>query len=254
MYIEGASSTFSVPLHVLLAQQAEAIAPNVSEQNANPNESASKTNENVNTTEKDQALKDQTSNESTRGLSEDEQKKVEELKARDAEVRQHEEAHRSTAGPLASAPQYEYESGPDGKQYAVGGHVNINTSKGKTPEETIQRAQTVRRAALAPASPSGQDRKVAQKAAQTESEARAEIAKEQQDNVQSLAPEATTETTASKVQPATVETKESGIQSEDATTPSIDPNSGQIAIQSFQEAQNYADLTPQNRSELDFFG
>ena len=97
------------------------------------------------------------------------------MKARDQEVRAHEEAHAAAAGPHGGSPSYTFEEGPDGKQYAVGGEVPIRLTKGRTPEETIANAQQVRAAANAPAEPSGQDRKVAAMASQMEAEARAEL-------------------------------------------------------------------------------
>ena len=72
-------------------------------------------------------------------------------------------------------PHYNYEQGPDGRRYATSGHVNIDLSEGKTPEETVKKMQTVRRAALAPAEPSGPDRQVAAEASRRETEARLEV-------------------------------------------------------------------------------
>ena len=104
---------------------------------------------------------------------------MEELKERDAEVVAHEQAHKAVAGALSPGPiHYEYTQGPDRVNYRTGGHVNITTSEGKTPEETLSRAETIQRAALAPAEPSSQDRAVAAEAAQMASQARQEIAKE----------------------------------------------------------------------------
>ena len=112
-------------------------------------------------------------------LSEEDQKKVEELKERDAEVVAHEQAHKAVAGALSPGPiHYEYTQGPDKVNYRTGGHVNITTSEGKTPEETLSRAETIQRAALAPAEPSNQDRAVAAEAAQMAAQARQEISKE----------------------------------------------------------------------------
>ena len=99
-----------------------------------------------------------------------------ELKQRDAEVRAHEQAHASLGGQYASTPQYEYERGPDGRRYAVGGEVSIDISEASTPEETIRKAQQVKAAALAPAEPSAQDLRVATEATQITLEARTEIA------------------------------------------------------------------------------
>lgn len=99
------------------------------------------------------------------------------LKARDTEVRQHEQAHLAAAGGLAvSGAAYTYQRGPNGVDYAIGGEVHIDTAPGRTPEETIARAHTIQAAALAPADPSGPDRAVAAQAAQLEQQARADLA------------------------------------------------------------------------------
>ncbi|MDD5089539.1 MAG: putative metalloprotease CJM1_0395 family protein [Candidatus Wallbacteria bacterium] len=112
-------------------------------------------------------------------LSEDEKKQVEELKRTDAKVRAHEQAHISAAGGLSvSGANFSYQNGPDGKRYAVGGEVSIDTSEGKTPEETIRKAEQIRRAAMAPADPSPQDRAVAAQASQMAAQAKAEKLKE----------------------------------------------------------------------------
>ncbi len=110
-------------------------------------------------------------------LSEADQREVEKLRARDQEVRTHEQAHVAAAGGLyRGGPTYSYRTGPDGNRYAVGGSVQIDTSEASTPEETITKAQQIRRAALAPAEPSSTDQAVAAKASRMESEARAELA------------------------------------------------------------------------------
>ena len=103
---------------------------------------------------------------------------VRQLERRDAEVRAHEQAHASVGGAYAGSPSYDYETGPNGKKYAVGGEVSISLSEEGTPQETIKKMQTVRAAALAPAEPSSQDRKVAAEATQKIAEARAELINE----------------------------------------------------------------------------
>ena len=113
-----------------------------------------------------------------------EQQQLTELKQRDAEVRSHEQAHASLGGQYANTPQYEYERGPDGRRYAVGGEVSIDISKASTPEETIRKAQQVKAAALAPAEPSAQDLRVATEATKIALEARTEIASERADEAQ----------------------------------------------------------------------
>jgi len=104
---------------------------------------------------------------------------IEQLKARDQEVRVHEQAHASTGGQYAGAPQYEYTTGPDNKRYVTDGEVSIDVSEEKTPEETLKKMEQVRAAALAPTEPSSQDLKVAAEASQKATEARSEIAKGQ---------------------------------------------------------------------------
>ena len=114
-------------------------------------------------------------------LSSEEKQQLEQLQARDREVRAHEAAHKAAAGSLArGGASFEYESGPDGRRYAVGGEVSIDTSKvSGDPQATINKAQTIRAAANAPAQPSGQDRSVAAQATQMEAEARQELAETQ---------------------------------------------------------------------------
>jgi hypothetical protein len=110
-------------------------------------------------------------------LDQADQRRVDELKATDRAVRAHEAAHMAAGGNLVtSGATFEYETGPDGQRYAVAGEVGIDTSKGRTPEETLARAEQIRAAALAPADPSSQDRAVAAAAAQMAAEARVEIA------------------------------------------------------------------------------
>ena len=115
----------------------------------------------------------------TQELTPEEQQKVAQLKVRDQEIRTHEMAHVMAGGQyVTSGPSYEYEVGPDGKGYAVAGSVGIDTSPvSGDPEATISKMQTVIAAAMAPASPSGQDHKVAAAARQKESEARLELSK-----------------------------------------------------------------------------
>ncbi|MBE0458941.1 catalase [Pseudoalteromonas sp. KG3] len=102
---------------------------------------------------------------------------IKELKARDTEVRIHEQAHASVGGQYAGSPSYEYQRGPDGTNYAVGGEVQIDVAEIEgDPQATIEKMQTVRAAALAPAEPSGADRAIAADATQKLAAAQAELA------------------------------------------------------------------------------
>ena len=139
-------------------------------------------------------------------LTDEEQAEVQKLKERDQEVRTHEKAHQTAGGQYASAPVYDFKKGPDGKDYAVGGHVNIDTSKESDPDKTIEKMRVVIKAAKAPAQPSGQDMKVAAEAQQTLNEAQMEKAKKQQEAMKA------------NENPQKTEDSETEVQSEDIRT------------------------------------
>jgi len=105
-------------------------------------------------------------------LSEDQQRVLDKLKARDADVRTHEQAHRSVGGQYASTASFTYQKGPDGTNYAIGGEVQIDTRAiPNDPKATAAKMEQVERAALAPADPSSQDMHVAAEAAQAVAQA-----------------------------------------------------------------------------------
>lgn len=114
-----------------------------------------------------------------------EQLEIAQLVSRDQEVRTHEQAHAAVGGRYAGTPSYTYERGPDGKRYAVGGEVGIDTSPiPNDPEATLRKMEVVIRAALAPAEPSAQDRQVAAQAQLQMAEARVELAQQQRSEAQ----------------------------------------------------------------------
>lgn len=122
-------------------------------------------------------------------LGEDERRQVEALEARDREVRQHEAAHRAAAGQhVRGGTQFSYQTGPDGKRYAVGGEVNIDTGRTGDPRADLEKARTIQRAALAPAEPSAQDRAVAAQARAMALEAQRELAEQAQEDKAPAAP------------------------------------------------------------------
>ncbi|MDD3436603.1 MAG: putative metalloprotease CJM1_0395 family protein [Candidatus Gastranaerophilales bacterium] len=118
-------------------------------------------------------------------LTLEEKQVIAKLKARDAEVKAHEQAHiAAAAGISASAPHYDYEIGPDGKKYAVGGEVNISFIESSDPAENIAKAKAMKAAALAPAQPSAQDRAVANDAARIIAENKQELKEQQKELIQ----------------------------------------------------------------------
>ena len=105
----------------------------------------------------------------------EEQRVLTDLKARDREVRAHENAHRAAGGDLVRGGSYDYQQGPDGKRYAVGGDVQIDTAPiPDDPRATAEKMARVIRAALAPAEPSPTDLAVAAQATAERNRAQAE--------------------------------------------------------------------------------
>lgn len=117
-------------------------------------------------------------------LTKEQEDQVRDLKKRDAEVKAHEQAHAAVGGAYASAPSYTYTKGPDGKKYAVGGEVQIDTSPERTPEATIRKMDIVIRAALAPTEPSSQDQAVARQAQTQRQQAQSELQTQRVDDQQ----------------------------------------------------------------------
>lgn len=122
---------------------------------------------------------DELHKQSAHHLTDQERAEAQRLAQRDREVRAHEAAHKGAAGRYArGGAEFEYERGPDGRQYAVGGEVSIDVSRPSDPREALQKAMLIRRAALAPAQPSAQDRSVAAEATQMEQQAKSELLKQ----------------------------------------------------------------------------
>jgi hypothetical protein len=111
------------------------------------------------------------------GFTQAEIQLIEELKQIDTKVRQHEMAHIAAGGKyITSGANFTYQRGPNGKNYAVGGEVGIDTSPVPgDPEATIKKMRQVKSAALAPADPSAQDLKVAANAMSEVSKALSEL-------------------------------------------------------------------------------
>ncbi len=127
-------------------------------------------------------------------LSREELRQLQELEQRDREVKAHEHAHIAAGGRyVTSGASYKYETGPDGRKYATGGEVSIDTSEEKDPRATIRKMETVRKAALAPARPSSQDRRVAAQASRKIMEAEAELRKSRSEETKGSTPEVTGE-------------------------------------------------------------
>ncbi|MFA6010050.1 MAG: putative metalloprotease CJM1_0395 family protein [Desulfobacteraceae bacterium] len=155
------------------------LPPGMKMQETEKSDNPSSINENEKQSEGDDETEDANEPTSISGdseFSEEELQEISKLQARDNEVKAHEQAHIASGGQyVRGGAHFEYQTGPDGEKYAVGGEVSIDVSKESgDPQATISKMQVVIRAALAPANPSSQDRSVAAQATRIESEARAE--------------------------------------------------------------------------------
>ena len=142
----------------------------------------------------DTPAENKTNGKNSQTLSDDALKKVQQLKQRDQEVRSHEQAHLSAAGGLAQGgPHFSFVTGPDGRRYVVGGDVSVDVAPvSGDPLATLQKAEQIKRAALAPAKPSTQDQRVAAQATTMQMKAQMELLKQNQELKNKKAPDQST--------------------------------------------------------------
>lgn len=137
----------------------------------------------------------------TRGepLNSEEQQEIQRLARRDREVRSHEQAHARAGGAhIRGGVKLSTTTGPNGRQYATSGEVNIDLSAANSPEATVNKMQQVQRAALAPANPSSADRSIASVAARRELDAQSQIKEFQELDKESVIKDQVDGKTASK--------------------------------------------------------
>ncbi|MGM0615611.1 MAG: putative metalloprotease CJM1_0395 family protein [Pseudomonadota bacterium] len=164
-------------------------------------------------------------------LNEQEVRQVEQLKRTDQEVRQHERAHEIAGGPYTGSASYDYQSGPDGNRYAVGGEVPIDYGPVKgDPQATVEKMQTVIAAALAPVEPSSKDLQVAAQARQYLLEAKLEASRLQSEmnNARATGTESSSAADAENAQADTASSAAAG-NTGNATDPSAMPARGNLA-------------------------
>lgn len=84
------------------------------------------------------------------------------LKRIDGEVRNHEMEHYRAGIPYGALPEYWEVTGPLGQRYVVTGITRFDMTKiSGDHDKTLQKFETIRRAALAPPIPSDVDRGIA---------------------------------------------------------------------------------------------
>ncbi|MGM0518257.1 MAG: putative metalloprotease CJM1_0395 family protein [Campylobacterota bacterium] len=86
----------------------------------------------------------------------DYQRVLDKFKNLDAQTKAHEQLHASL-GDTKGAISYTYQTGPDGKLYATGGHVRMDTSIPQDPQAAIAKLDKLANAASAPSGLSSAD-------------------------------------------------------------------------------------------------
>lgn len=84
---------------------------------------------------------------------------LDKFRAKDAEIRTHEQTHASI-GHTTSPISYNYQEGPDGKMYAVGGSVRLDTSIPDDPKAAAFKLDMIQKAASGVADASPADRAI----------------------------------------------------------------------------------------------
>ncbi len=85
---------------------------------------------------------------------------LEKFKNKDAEIRTHEQVHASI-GHTTAPISYSYQQGPDGKMYAIGGSVRMDTSIPDDPKAAAFKLDILKKAASGPTDTSGADNTIA---------------------------------------------------------------------------------------------
>ena len=84
------------------------------------------------------------------------QRVLDKFKKTDADIKSHEQIHASI-GQTTSPISYNYQEGPDGKMYAIGGQVRLDTSIPSDPKAAAFKLDMIEKAAAGPMNSSGAD-------------------------------------------------------------------------------------------------
>jgi len=85
---------------------------------------------------------------------------LDKFKTTDHNIRSHEQTH-ATIGHTTAPISYTYQEGPDGKLYAVGGSVRLDTSIPKDPKEAEIKLDQIEKSVNAVSNQSGADSNIA---------------------------------------------------------------------------------------------
>lgn len=103
------------------------------------------------------------------------QRTTERLSTSDRRLQADRSATFLAGGSIATAPDFVYKRGPDGRRFAVDGHVAISIGEGQNPAETIARARRIRSAAVFSTGDTNRDITLANHAQQLAVQAHREI-------------------------------------------------------------------------------
>jgi len=104
----------------------------------------------------------------TRELSASDESVIRDLKKLERRLMNRELEQSRVGGGVSGMGRHEVETGPDGQRYVTGAPTTPSLVQGGTPEQALTHARAVRRAAMAPSSPSSRDLSVANEARRLE--------------------------------------------------------------------------------------
>lgn len=182
------------------------------------------------------------------------QEVIRQLKARDLEVKNHEAAHAAVGGQYAGSPSFDYQLGPDGVRYAVGGEVKVDKSRvSGNPEATLEKMRVVRAAALAPSEPSSQDMKVAAEASRIAAQALQDMATQKSEERQATneSDGSDQEADSNTVQSSSSEDKKNiGILGQDGDKEKEDKKDEKVAAARLSAAERFKEVYGRTSQEL----
>jgi len=113
-----------------------------------------------------------------REMSDEDLREIAELKQRELTVRTRDMAWVAATTGVSGGFTVRYETGPDGRRYAVEAEVRLDTTEAATPEQSLAKARAVRAALMGGGGDDSSQASAAARAAVLESRARAELARQ----------------------------------------------------------------------------
>lgn len=114
-------------------------------------------------------------------LSLEDRQELARLQQQDITVRTRDMAYVAATAGVSGGFTVRYETGPDGRRYAVEANVQLDTSDAATPEQSLAKARALRAALMSAGGDATRDASATARAAALEYRARAEIARAHRD-------------------------------------------------------------------------